>query len=145
MESRPEHEVPEIRRLDLAQTWLELAALGAEDAPWLDPPPEAHVTAAQELLRKLGAIDPYVEISPVDAASLGIVPNSRVLVQSRRGQMAARAFVTHSVQPGQVFVPMHFATTNQLTLASFDRRSRQPSYKACAVRVKPLPEGYSGP
>jgi len=36
---------------------------------------------------------------------------------------------------------MHFARTNQLTLASFDRRSRQPSYKACAVKVHPLPEG----
>ena len=55
--------------------------------------------------------------------------------------MVARAFVTHTVQPKQVFIPMHFARTNQLTLASFDRRSRQPSYKACAVKVRPLLEG----
>ena len=98
-------------------------------------------TGKSALLRKLGATDPYVEISPVDAEALGIAANSRVLVQSRRGRMVARAFVTHTVQPKQVFIPMHFARTNQLTLASFDRRSRQPSYKACAVKVRPLLEG----
>jgi ATP-dependent helicase HrpB len=35
-ESRPEHEAPEIRRLDLAQTELDLAALGAVDVPSRD-------------------------------------------------------------------------------------------------------------
>ena len=39
---------------------------------------------------------------------------------------------------GQVFIPMHFADTNKLTLASFDPYSRQPSYKACAVKVEKL-------
>jgi assimilatory nitrate reductase catalytic subunit len=34
-----------------------------------------------------------------------------------------------------VFVPMHLVKTNVLTLASFDPYSRQPAYKACAVRV----------
>jgi assimilatory nitrate reductase catalytic subunit len=78
-------------------------------------------------------------------ASLGVEPSSHVLVQSRRGEMSARAFVTRTVKPGQVFVPMHFARTNQLTFAAFDRRSRQLAYKACAVRVRPLPEmGGSG-
>jgi assimilatory nitrate reductase catalytic subunit len=50
--------------------------------------------------------------------------------------MTARAFVTHTVRPGQVFVPMHFAETNQLTLAAFDPQSRQPAYKACAVSLR---------
>ncbi|HXN32264.1 MAG TPA: molybdopterin-dependent oxidoreductase, partial [Polyangiaceae bacterium] len=98
-------------------------------------------TGKSALLQKLGATDPYVEISPVDAEALGISPNSLVLVQSRRGKMAARAFLTHTVQPKQVFIPMHFPRTNQLTLATFDRRSRQPGYKACAVKIRPLPEG----
>jgi assimilatory nitrate reductase catalytic subunit len=98
-------------------------------------------TDKSALLRKLGASDPYVEINPVDASALGIAPNDRVVVESRRGRMTARAFVTHTVRPKQVFVPMHFARTNQLTLASFDRRSRQPAYKACAVKVRPLADG----
>jgi assimilatory nitrate reductase catalytic subunit len=58
--------------------------------------------------------------------------------------MAARAFVTHGVQPGQVFVPMHYARTNQLTLAAFDPYSRQPAYKACAVTVRAPAEGELG-
>ena len=98
-------------------------------------------TDKSPLLRKLSANDPYVEISPVDASAIGVKPGTHVVVQSRRGQMIARAFVTHAVQPKQVFVPMHFARTNRLTLASFDRRSRQPSYKACAVKVTLLPDG----
>jgi assimilatory nitrate reductase catalytic subunit len=31
---------------------------------------------------------------------------------------------------------MHFALTNRLTLGAFDPHSRQPAYKACAVRVE---------
>ncbi len=51
----------------------------------------------------------------------------------------ARAFVTRSVQPGQVFVPMHYAETNRLTDAVFDPYSKQPSYKACAVNLSLIP------
>ena len=32
----------------------------------------------------------------------------------------ATAFVTRSVQAGQLFVPMHYEVTNQLTDAVFD-------------------------
>jgi assimilatory nitrate reductase catalytic subunit len=52
--------------------------------------------------------------------------------------MVARAFLTHTVKPGQLFVPMHFARTNQLTFGAFDPKSRQPAYKACAVTVAPF-------
>jgi assimilatory nitrate reductase catalytic subunit len=31
---------------------------------------------------------------------------------------------------------MHDAATNRLTDAVFDRYSKQPAYKACAVRVR---------
>jgi len=62
-------------------------------------------------------------------------------VQSQRGSMRARAFVTATVAPGQVFIPMHFAGTNQLTDESFDPYSRQPSYKWAAVEVR-LPEPW---
>jgi anaerobic selenocysteine-containing dehydrogenase len=50
--------------------------------------------------------------------------------------MTATAFVTPTVKPGQVFIPMHYAATNQLTLAAFDPYSRQPAYKACAVQIE---------
>lgn len=96
-------------------------------------------TGKSEVLRKLYPSAPYVEVSPKDAAALGIRANEWVLVRSQRGQVRARAFVSHVVQPGQVFMPMHDAMTNRLTFAAFDPYSRQPSYKACAVRIEPAP------
>jgi assimilatory nitrate reductase catalytic subunit len=95
-------------------------------------------TGKSELLSQLGAVEPYVEINPADAEALGIASDSRVTVSSRRGEMTARAFVTQTVKRSQVFVPMHFARTNQLTLPSYDPKSRQPAYKHCAVRIEPL-------
>jgi assimilatory nitrate reductase catalytic subunit len=98
-------------------------------------------TGKSPVLGKLSPRDAYVEINPADAATLGIAPGANAVVESRRGKIVARAFVTHGVQPKQVFVPMHYARTNQLTKAAFDPYSRQPAYKACAVRVRPLGEG----
>jgi assimilatory nitrate reductase catalytic subunit len=95
-------------------------------------------TAKSDVLNKLSPIQPYVELSPGDAARLCIRPDEWVLVRSQRGHMRARAFVSHAVQPGHVFVPMHYAQTNQLTFPAFDPYSRQPAYKACAVRVERL-------
>ena len=98
-------------------------------------------TGKSAVLDKLGAPTPYVEVSPVDATALGIRPGQTVVVESRRGRMTARAFVTHGVQPGQLFIPMHYARTNQLTFPAFDPESRQPGYKACAVAVRPIGDG----
>jgi ATP-dependent helicase HrpB len=57
LESRPKFDVPEILRADLAQTRLMLSALSALDVEWLEPPPDASVRAADQLLRRLGATD----------------------------------------------------------------------------------------
>lgn len=93
-------------------------------------------TAKSDVLRTLYPEEIYIEINPEDAKCLCIVSGDRVRVRSRRGQLEANAFLTPSVACGQVFVPMHYATANQLTLASFDSDSRQPSYKHCAVTIE---------
>ncbi len=93
-------------------------------------------TAKSSVLRKLGPQQVYVEINPQDAHKEGIRPNQEVIVESQRGRLRAKAFVTPTIQPGQVFIPMHYEVTNQLTLAHFDPYSHQPSYKNCAVRVR---------
>jgi assimilatory nitrate reductase catalytic subunit len=98
-------------------------------------------TGKSAVLDKLGATMPYVELSPLDAAALAIKPGQLVVVESRRGRMTARAFVTHGVQPKHVFIPMHYARTNQLTFPAFDPESRQPAYKHCAVDVRAIREG----
>ncbi|HXU70548.1 MAG TPA: nitrate reductase [Polyangia bacterium] len=97
-------------------------------------------TGKSPVLRRLHPQQIYVEINPVDARRLGIAPNEWVRVVSRRAELQARAFVTHAVAPGQLFVPMHYAETNRLTFPAFDPHSRQPAYKACAVAVERLDE-----
>lgn len=92
-------------------------------------------TAKSDVLRKLYPERIYVEINPSDSRSLGIKPGDRVSVSSQRGHLEATAFVAPTVQPGQVFIPMHYEECNRLTDAVFDPYSKQPSYKACAVQV----------
>jgi len=94
-------------------------------------------TDKSAILRKLAPTTLHVEINPVDAARLDIADGSRVAVRSRRGRAEAVALVSAIVQPGQVFMPMHFPDVNKLTFRSFDPHSRQPSYKACAVAMAP--------
>lgn len=92
-------------------------------------------TGKSDVLRKLYPARIYLELHPDDALSQGILPGDTVEVRSRRGSLHADAMITSSVQPGQVFLPMHFAETNRLTLEIFDPISRQPSYKATAVNI----------
>ncbi|MBI5772817.1 MAG: nitrate reductase [Verrucomicrobia bacterium] len=95
-------------------------------------------TAKSAVLRTLYPANPYVEISPDDAARLRIEPNTTVAVVSRRARAECTAVVTPTVRAGQVFVPMHYDVTNRLTRAEFDPHSRQPSYKYCAVRLEKI-------
>lgn len=60
MLARPEYEAPEVARLDLAETTLELLAAGVSDPAafaWFEAPPRAALDAALALLASLGAID----------------------------------------------------------------------------------------
>jgi anaerobic selenocysteine-containing dehydrogenase len=92
-------------------------------------------TSKSGVLQRLSPADLYVEINPTDAGALGVEPGAWVTVSSQRGTIRARAFVTQGVQPGQVFIPMHYEPMNRLTFPAFDPHSRQPAYKHCAVRV----------
>jgi assimilatory nitrate reductase catalytic subunit len=95
-------------------------------------------TGKSAALRKLYPQNVYVEINPEDARRCGIRPGQMVAVESPRGKIKAKAAVTYTVRPGQVFLPMHYEVANKLTHPSFDPYSNQPSYKACAVRIRPL-------
>ncbi len=97
-------------------------------------------TNKSDVLRALSPTGCYVEVNPKDAARLGLAPNALVQVRSRRASLVAVAFVTPTVQPGQVFIPMHYAELNRLTHPSFDPQSRQPNYKHCAVALE-KPDG----
>jgi anaerobic selenocysteine-containing dehydrogenase len=92
-------------------------------------------TGKSAVLRRLAPAELYVELSPIDAGALGVSPQEWIEVRSRRGAVRARAHVTNTVRPGQVFIPMHYPEMNRLTYPSVDPHSRQPAYKACAVAL----------
>ncbi len=92
-------------------------------------------TGKSDVLRKLYPARIYVEVSPEDASRLGIESGARVRIYSARGEVEAAAFVSSTVVSGQLFMPMHYAETNCLTLWHVDPYSRQPSYKSCAVAL----------
>jgi anaerobic selenocysteine-containing dehydrogenase len=92
-------------------------------------------TGKSDILKKLYPENAYAEINPADARKLGLKEGDPVSVRSRRGEMIAAAYLAPTVQPGQIFVPMHYREMNQLTHSAFDPHSRQPNYKACAVTL----------
>jgi assimilatory nitrate reductase catalytic subunit len=92
-------------------------------------------TDKSDVLRKLGPNNIYVEINPADARKYGIESGADVRLTSRRAEITASAFVTPTVSPGQLFIPMHYETMNRLLSCVYDPYSRQPSFKCCAVRV----------
>jgi len=93
-------------------------------------------TSKSPVLRSLYPAKPFVEIHPADATRLAIQAGQSVTVRSRRGEIVVQASVTSTVQIGQLFMPMHDAKTNLLTLEHVDPYSRQPSYKDCAVDIR---------
>jgi assimilatory nitrate reductase catalytic subunit len=96
-------------------------------------------TSKSAVLRQLYPENCYVEIHPEDAVRIGLISGGRVLVRSRRAELVADACITPVVQPGQVFIPMHYRELNPLVLSVVDPHSRQPSYKFCAVDLEALP------
>ena len=95
-------------------------------------------TGKSALLRKMSPEDVYVEMNPADACRLNIHSGEWIFVSTRRGQVKARIQIVSTVQPKEIFMPMHYEQTNQLTLAIFDPYSRQPSCKICAANVSKL-------
>ncbi len=58
LDTRPAHDLPEVARVDLAETLLLLSVLGVGgDFEWFEAPPAAALEAARELLMRLGALD----------------------------------------------------------------------------------------
>jgi assimilatory nitrate reductase catalytic subunit len=93
-------------------------------------------TGKAEILKRMYPADVYVEINPLDAKELKVEQDEWVVVSSKRGEVRAKAVVRDTVQPGQLFMPMHYVETNTLTFPAFDPYSRQPSYKLAAVNIK---------
>jgi ferredoxin-nitrate reductase len=90
------------------------------------------------------APDAWVEMHERDAAKLGFSNGEMVEVQTRRGTIVVKLRVA-DVLEGQLFVPFHYGywddpmrprAANELTLATWDPVSKQPSFKLAAARVR---------
>ena len=88
------HDEPEIFVADLAPLVLELAAWGVNDAAslaWLDPPPPAPFAQAQDLLKRLEAIDASGKITALgkQMVRLPLHPRLAHMVAKGRSLLAA--------------------------------------------------------
>jgi len=79
-----------------------------------------------------------LEVSQVDAESLGLAAGERVLVSSRRGSIEMTVAVDPDLPEGLAFTTFHFpelADVNQLTNEAWDPKSGTSEFKATAIRV----------
>ena len=88
------HDDPEIFAADLAPLVLELAAWGVNDAAslaWLDPPPPAPFAQAQDLLKRLEAVDASGKITALgkQMVRLPLHPRLAHMVAKGRSLLAA--------------------------------------------------------
>lgn len=102
----------------------------------------SHYLSGSQTRRIGGLVDqtpqPYCEIHPRLAESLGIQDGDFVKVESRRGSLVVRAMVVKTIRPDTVFVPYHWPddrAANRVTVWAIDPVSQIPEYKICAVRV----------
>ncbi len=81
---------------------------------------------------------PTVELSPTDAAMLGVADGDCVRLTSRRNSIVIGVRVSERVRHRQVFVPFHFreAAANLLTNPALDPYAKIPEFKVCAVKIE---------
>ncbi|MFC4320507.1 assimilatory nitrate reductase catalytic subunit NasC [Litchfieldia salsa] len=83
-------------------------------------------------------IESYIEIHPSTAQRYGIKDKSLVQIDSRRGTIVVRSKITAEIRPDTVFVPFHWAETqnvNNLIGNELDPTCRMPGFKVCAVKI----------
>jgi assimilatory nitrate reductase catalytic subunit len=87
--------------------------------------------------------EPFVEIHPEDAARHRIGEADLVRVSTGLGAILVRALITPRMQPGSIFVPMHWndqfaarARVDVLAAAVTDPTSGQPALKNVPARIE---------
>jgi assimilatory nitrate reductase catalytic subunit len=112
-----------------------------------------HTMTRTALAAKLNQHKPeaYVDIHPQDAAVYGLAAKTLALLESRWGKMLARVQINDNVQPGNLFVPMHWTAQyaslgrmGALVNPVVDPISKQPESKHTPVRIKPYAAGWYG-
>ncbi|MEJ0094994.1 MAG: formate dehydrogenase subunit alpha [Methylocella sp.] len=95
------------------------------------------MTRRAPLLEQIGP-EELIEINPADANALFVRDRQYIKINTRRGSVIAKAWVTERVPPGVVFSTFHFweASSNEETNAdNLDPLSGIPEYKVSAAQV----------
>ena len=95
--------------------------------------------------------EPFLEIHPADAATLGLAPASLARVSSPHGSAILRVLTTDRVQPGHPFAPMHWTREtaasgriDAVVAAITDPISGQPASKSAPVSIAPFKAAWYG-
>jgi len=119
-DARPEFDLPEILREDLAELVLALAGLGLKAAPaepgqgeleLFEPPPRAALQAATTLLCRLGALDEALALTPLGRRMLALP------VHPRLARLCVEAATRGAAEEGALFAAL---------LGERDLRERRP-------------------
>ena len=80
-----------------------------------------------------------INLSPEDAARLGLANDDWARITSRRGSIIVPVLADVALRPGLAFMTLHFpdqVETNVLTLDTWDPKSGTAEFKATAIRVE---------
>jgi formate dehydrogenase major subunit len=82
--------------------------------------------------------EPTIVIHPDDLAAIGVEPGGILTLESRRGQLAARARADRGMQRGTLFMAFAYneAAANVLTNDAIDPFGKIPEFKFCAVSLR---------
>ncbi len=81
----------------------------------------------------------YVEMNPEDATRMDIKEGDLLTICSRRGELDVPARLTNDINPGTLFLPIHFGENPANILTSsdaFDPLAKIPEFKVSAVNVR---------
>jgi assimilatory nitrate reductase catalytic subunit len=91
------------------------------------------------------AMEPYLEIHPLDVGLGGLVDGGLARVSSPEGSVVLRVRASEAAAPGAAFAPIHWTgltasagRVGALVHAATDPWSGQPALKDAAVRVEPV-------
>jgi ATP-dependent helicase HrpB len=135
---RRDHDVPEMLRVDLGRTLLELAAWGLRDPSaiaWLDPPPPATVEHARALLADLGALGTAGDLTEVGRRMLAMP------VAPRLGRMLIDAEDTGVPADGALLAAL--ASERDIVRAARAFGHRRPDAAAHDADARDRPPGPS--
>jgi assimilatory nitrate reductase catalytic subunit len=89
--------------------------------------------------------EPFVEVSPGDAAAFGLSDGGFARVATAHGSCILKVMVSENQRPGSLFVPIHWsdqtascARVGELVSAQIDPYSGQPEAKATPAAIAPV-------